>query len=365
MLLETRLDNQDRKEEIEPRKAFHIPVVTPSQPAQADIEKAKELLAKYQEEAQEISPENYKCETHEVIDRLDIKVLKDIFGEYRRRSGMNDKDFLVEKQGISVASGNGGDFNEGHIIIGAGFLHPKDLYPEEKRTKMDFRNQILCALLHEETHAASFNYYAPSKYKKGGWRASLKSFFQAEPFLAKQSGFRRAVYKKGTYNKTSFRNFNEGVTDKVAEEVYTEYLKRTGDRDYFIASGQTTRYIESYLGPRAMVTAFVEILAKAEGVPSDQIWNAVKQGYMSGLDLQNNDLVRSFDEIFFPEVMKKMGSNTVDERELPNAELQKLAENIQLPQESIEKIKKSYKSFLSYLEAEEARRMRIMRTLKG
>jgi len=91
--------------------------------------------------------------------------------------------------------------------------------------------------------------------------------------------------------------FNEGVTDKIGEEVFQKYIERTGDRSSFADAEGNISYETGYISATMFVDAFCQKVALHVGVPTETVWNAVKQGYFTGEDLQLEKFQKMFSEV--------------------------------------------------------------------
>lgn len=292
------------------------------------IREIPETIEKTEEE-KEVSPSEYIRIGKETLEKVNFQVLEGILSEKRRRSGVEKGNFFVDPKriGISKAADNSvhGSFSvmfkRPWIQLQAGFWQM-----QKKKTEPVLRNNVLGALIHEETHASA----------KNAWFSKLKSLFATGYYAA---GIR-----------PNFLYFNEGVTDKIAEDVHREYLNRTGDKEYF-GQGNMTEYPagERYLGARGLVTASVEILAQATDIPSDKVWEALQQGYFTGIDLNETELKGALEEALFPGFVSKIKKG-VKEESLPLKEIEKQAQSLPLSQEAQEKIAEAFEKYRKRLE---------------
>ncbi len=135
------------------------------------------------------------------------------------------------------------------------------------------------------------------RHKKLDVLKLLWSFATNQESEIAPGGFYRKKTLKGRHLRDEFLAFSEGVTELIAEEVFTEYLKRTGASTELKGSKSAPEYIEGYLGMRPIVRAFIASVAERTGVPYEVVWGSIKQGYFVGEDLGQNELIETFGEI--------------------------------------------------------------------
>lgn len=310
-----------------------------------DKQREQEILEELLEDSQEdggMKESEYIAEAKKVIENIDYKTLKSIFDEMRLRAGATGVSGFCGPERIAIDNGIGGgqyEMKKG-IAIAPRFLskrEPEDISP------VAFRNHIFSAAIHEETHASSKNSEDIPKGAKYLWMRMKSLFKRSSPYEV--SGYDRRQFYKGSQER-SFMDFNEGVTDKIAEEVYAEYLKRRGEKNIVSDQNHPAQYnVEAYLGSRAMVTGFIEIVAKSTGVPSETVWEAVKQGYMTGLDLRETELQEAFEEIFSEEFMDRMAKWGSGEYAGVHAEMLETVKSLELTEEAQEKVRLAFEKY--------------------
>ncbi len=295
----------------------------------------------------------FKKEYERTIDRVDFGVIKDIFTEIRRKSGVEEDFQVVDKRGITVKleallNPNAADYSgiENKIRL---------FYPFQTNysSHENLRNEVLSNIMHEETHAAGKVEDCSSwEARKLKW----ESFFSGKVIEYGKYGYSQSWVRKGEFY-ANFNYFNEGVTDKIAEEVYEEYLKRTGETGYFLGEKGNKRYSPGYLPSRALVTAFIEVVASSTHMPSDKIWEAIMQGYMIGLKLDESELKEAFDEIFYKGFVDSIGVNDPDkEEDLPLGALEVKLKQVELDDIARERIKKAFDDYLRDLDTSKKKR---------
>lgn len=306
----------------------------------------------------DLDSEERLIDAKKVLEKIDISVIKDIFSGMYRKSGFQSEPTLVPLKNIEVVGYSGGESNsvEKRITIGADFspwaIRSRQAYSDEWRDEKQFtrgrlRADILSVFMHEQTHAVSKN------IKREGGKIErltkqIKSFFSGRQKVDNSSGYQMGGIEKGNF-RTRHLSFNEAVTDKIGEEVYDEYLKRTGDKQFF-SDHAGVKYGEGYIGARTMVDIMIEMMSASLGVPADIVWESIVQGYLSGVDLDESELNDAFNEIFTSEVRERIAQWSPTESGLPVEELHTLSKEIVSSATGQEKVKAAYEKFQQQLE---------------
>lgn len=303
-------------------------------------------------EREDLSFDKYE-QALKLIEQVDLKTLNEIFDEIRKKSGVHKLE-IVDKKRIRVLrepdeSTQHGSYAQYHgIDLVADYLTTPESVSEE-----EFRNHMLSILIHEETHAAAGSTRYQSIFFSDPKLERLKSILKPVPIY--KTGYSRQEYSFGL-KRDRLDYFSEGVTDLIAEDVHAEYISRTGDRHFFSRAGEELRHIEGYRGSRVIVTVFIEMIADATDVPRDKVWEAVKQGYMSGLDLRQMELKEAFDQIFFKDFLGKIDSQDPKNLKAIDKSVSRLlvhAERVSLDDQAKTRIKRAYNNFLSLLDGRE------------
>lgn len=246
------------------------------------------------------------AEAEKVLERLDTPALEQIFDELREHSGAQDKSTFQDPRYIHI------DPSLPHLGIcqsdGSIVMNPlaieRDLGNDALAS--DIRREVLRTLIHEETHAVS-----NGVHYEGAITSRIVKFvadMKQRSTTLSVSGFRRHVYDPTTppdpilgwelKEHVEFNFFNEGVTEKIARQIFDEYLRRTGDRAHYLDKHGSIPESPYYENLVHFADLFIATLAHATGVPQEHVWDAVIAGYMRGLDLRGTELKQFFEETF-------------------------------------------------------------------
>lgn len=322
------------------RKDFSLPAPGEAQ-SESDLAKEQEILEKLSVipvGAERIEASEYPAEARETLSRIDYDVLRGVFDELRARSGEQGVGGFCDSDRIRVDDAMiGGEYDpKDGITIGS---HQFLAHESARISRAEFRNMVLSAVIHEESHASSKNIDRREVSK--GLSGTIRSFFgKHDSDLV--IGYHRRQFENGKKN-IIFRDLNEGVTERIAEEVQREYLRRTGDGAVFSDREHPAEYhAVAYLGSRAMTDAFVEIVAKSSGVPAGTVWEALKQGYMAGVDLRETELERAFEEVFSEGFIERLSEWGSGEHGKIHDEIIRKAEDVALDEVVMGKIRGAF-----------------------
>lgn len=166
-------------------------------------------------------------------------------------------------------------------------------------------------LIHEMCHGISRN------------RLSSVDIGEAETTLRQESGYHSAEYSlyenpdTGTtqpeLSLVSFEAFNEGVTQRIAEEIFTEYGRRTGASsavEEFLRSTHELngKHLLPYLIFANQVGSMCERIAAYTGVTEEAVWRSFVRGYFEQPQLFHTDTIELFATTFGPDFLRQYGS---------------------------------------------------------
>lgn len=176
---------------------------------------------------------------------------------------------------------------------------------EDLREDISSKIAVLHTLIHELNHAAS------------DW----------------QKGF-KGVWQGGYGRGNSFRGLNEAVTERLAQEISVEYIRRTAfagglgawkalaenhlqtyphlikesgvDPKIQIYRVFFDREFGSYKAEREVLQKMIEIIGQDAGVAKETVWQGFVRSYFEQERLDNPELRALLDEVFHPGFIKKL-----------------------------------------------------------
>lgn len=266
----------------------------------------------------EFHPENVAL-AKQILDSFDIKELKTVFREYLTKSGVpaeNSNEAVLDRIFVHPMSDNIAQYQVFTNIMSFSTTDSHFLLAKQHRDSNQPVPEALVLMMqlffiHEACHVFSRN------------RVYSTDTDSAQSILHQDSGYRRG---ESTYNeqdstkslRSSFEAFNEGITQRIAEEIFLEYHRRTGK------SGQSSRTLNFFIRKEAErpwryslfsnhVDAMCDAIAQYTGVPKDHVWEGFKRGYFEKPELFHEETVRFFDETFgkdFLDEYEKLNSKT-------------------------------------------------------
>lgn len=252
---------------------------------------------------------------NELLIAVDRKELTNVFFDYLRKSGVplenaniavfeNIKSRPLEDEEMYAAFNN---FL--NIIVFStkqeSFLEAKDCLSQGKPIPPEVSMTMQLQLVHEMCHAFSRN------------RIFTKDKNNSQVSVTSESGYgmmksviRQPARKFGTERHAGgfFQALNEGVTQRIAEEVFLELARRTGKgsvAEKFLASSitRTAEGLSQYAIYGNQVEGICEQIAAYTGVTQDDVWNAFKRGYFAKPELFAEETVGLFEETFGKEFL--------------------------------------------------------------
>lgn len=134
--------------------------------------------------------------------------------------------------------------------------------------------RLFHTVVHEETHLVSSE--IPDEVYATGVPTAHRSGFEY--------GIGGGVSDVGVATPSKdvlFRSFNEGMTERIAQEISTEYIRRNG-----LGVGTSADWEKRGAGPyqheQLFVEALTELIALDAGVPRDVVWDALNDAYFTG-----------------------------------------------------------------------------------
>lgn len=264
----------------------------------------------------EFHPENVEI-ANELLSSVDRKQLTDIFLDYLRKAGVpleNANTSVLQEIMVRPMK------NEETVAFYVSFtnqitlsttdkdfLKAKESRNKEQRIPGELLMKMQLFFIHETCHALSRN------------RISTKDSNNSQSLITTEVGYeikegviRQSARQFGTAKgRTSlFEALNEGVTQRVAEEVFVELARRTGN------GGHAEKFLGDFITDNAQhlwrysiygnqVDGMCEQIAVYTGVEKTTVWDAFKRGYFAKPELFVKETIELFRETF--------GENFLDE----------------------------------------------------
>ncbi len=172
------------------------------------------------------------------------------------------------------------DFEDMFGRKGAGMHVPinKQIYINREPYKN--RVELYKVLIHEAAHYFSYN----------------KLYFEEKKMGVKELRSGYLSFNPKESNHEHFRGFNEGVTDKIAEEILFQNVSQLVKS--FNLSRKEMETANSYWYDQEMnlVEIIISAIALYEGRPNKEVWQEVKKNYFLG----NLGYLKVVDKIFGP-----------------------------------------------------------------
>lgn len=232
--------------------------------------------------------ENSKEKIKQDLEKVDFDVLRDVFEDVYKKCGLDvSKMKFVEKDSIeffydvfyyAAHAGTGFEIDESGEEKEKIFLHfnpanYKFITPLLKE-KMRKRLLTLKLLVHEQVHITQQN--EETEIIDVGEHKVTTGF----------SGISRERYsEEGGDFETVLTAFNEGLVEKIADNVLEEYLKRSGNT-HLSQDG----YYKTYDIGRVLIDILVSKISKFSGVPEDQVFNSLVRASYEGQSILDESL---------------------------------------------------------------------------
>lgn len=265
----------------------------------------------------EFHPENVEL-ANELLLSIDKQQLTDVLSDYLRKAGVPLEN--ANTAALQEITARPMKNSEETVAFYAAFTNQITLSTTDKDflKAKEFRSQdqtipgelfmkMQLFFIHETCHAFSRN------------RISTKDANNSQALIRTEGGYgikegiiRQSARQFGTAKGRSslFEALNEGVTQRVAEEVFLELARRTG------SGGKAERFLKDFINDSAQhlwrysiygnqVDSMCEQIATYMGVTKDVVWDAFKRGYFAKPELFAEETTKLFRETF--------GDNFLDE----------------------------------------------------
>lgn len=275
-----------------------------------------------EEQSKRSSQENLyfspKYEAIEELEHIDEAVLREIFNEIRTKANAQGENTFhpLSKIKIDTTIPLLGIHDKDDIKINTDILSEQPY----KHSIEAYRAILLQVIIHEETHASAKNEDCNGSVK--GKLTKIISDIKDKEVVLETAGFQKTIYKKNIHNlpsfdpKTSpserveFHSLNEGMTEKIARQIFDVYLERTGDKKRYTDPDGAIVSLSLYQNEVTFVDAFTEALSYVCELPKDTVWGGLMSAYMNGISLAKPEFeeffTTTFGEIFTKDLRDKI-----------------------------------------------------------
>jgi len=258
----------------------------------------EKILIERNEILKNLEPASKNKELNEILSNFDDRTFREIIEEMFKRCGLEPKkdiNFLGQENLYSCSEQQGsGYYLPQHNIIALDYSFLKqriqEKLPAEVHNKEMLIILVIRTLIHEMLHALSTRSIYFTKYDDKDLEVISSGLSVKKDIFDFNSGEEIEV-------DNHFVHLNEGVTEKISDEIFKEYSRRTGQFDNNnlkkfdqIDTIQIDRNVKS-------LEKDMEVVAKSKGVDIKTLWGAVKRGYFEGIN-GDVDWKKEIDEIF-------------------------------------------------------------------
>lgn len=286
-------------------------------------ESEEERLNRQNLGAKEVEKYPLDPEIREQLTDFDFLLLRTILEEYYKKSNLDPKRLQpipLERISGRVTSWSGAMSHD--PVRGIIKTNKERLYATATKFKLQIKALLEYLLIHEEIHAIS--------------RISIEgSATDMEQPVIQRGGFDkferyRAGEGEDTYiqSRESYTLFEEGMTDKLALEVYGKYCAAKGLKggEYenivkFIRENPGSPYRDAI----TFIDIFIKRLAAESGTSEELVWGGLVRGKLEGTDLDDKEFEQLFSEMFSDRFLSLLAKDNFAElekelKEKPSAE---------------------------------------------
>jgi hypothetical protein len=219
------------------------------------------------------------------LETIDFDLLRTIFEEIYKKSGLEVKDMdFVKREDIEFfndifyAAANAGSEPVLDEVTGEeiGERPALRFNPANYKFVVPFLKQrmgkkllTLKLLIHEQVHVTQINGYEEFEDENG------------EP----EFGYVFGLTRSDNYLEGTRTAFNEGLVEKIADTLLEEYLIRSGN-SVLIQGG----YYKVYDIGRMLIDLLIHKISVYSGVPEGQVFNALVRASYDGQDIADDTL---------------------------------------------------------------------------
>lgn len=233
------------------------------------------LVKKYRD-----SVEREKAELADYVNCIDHAELQSII---RRRAQLPDEELNYVPLERIVAGGThgySGRYDDANKVIHFDLPYMRNYLAKITEVNPEMLGEHI--FIHEQVHAVSHGDSHESDDEDDEDRVGY--------------GRRTRIPGTSLTLRGGFFKFNEGVTDKLARELYREYAHNTGsatdaDVENYLTHLDTSPRAEEYMYKReiALVDALVDRIAAEVGVPRDIVWKALSRDFFRNERIDGDD----------------------------------------------------------------------------
>lgn len=241
-----------------------------------------------------------QLQLNELLESFDFDSLDEIIAARAREVGYSNLPLRALRADAfyQLKTDKKGDYDPQSKSIGLGV---RKVEWNAAEAGIDAKKLATHGIIHEEMHAISGQHYV----------------LEYEPFkLDAQVGFDQRTQTK----PRMFWLWNEGVTEKLAREMYEKYAvaKRSATveeiRAYMERVEEYGRGAKEFYQPEVdLVNAFIEKVAKEVGVPTALVWGSITQGLLRGEKWSAEEFEELARDILPPNFMSDLENISVHE----------------------------------------------------
>jgi len=272
----------------------------------------------YESGQADFHPENVEL-AREILGSLDMEVLKEIFREHLLKSGVpleNSNEAVLDKIFVYPMESNIAEYQSFENVMSFStsdkhFLEAKLHKIEQRTLPQELLMKMQLFFIHEACHVFSRNRIYSTDVNAPQSRLHQDSGYHIGELSYSEHESTKVAF-------TAFEAFNEGVTQRIAEEVFLEYQRRVGksggaERTLGAFTGEQSKNYWSYFLFSNQVGSMCDSIAEYTGVPAEEVWKSFKRGYFEKPELFHQETIELFEETFGKDFLAeyaKMGGTT-------------------------------------------------------
>ncbi len=217
---------------------------------------------------------------NEVFEKVDFSVLQEVLNEKLKKTRKEKVVLTSSIVKLDLDSEDSEASSDG-VVIGL-----KNIFKRNIHQRIEF----LVALVHELVH-----YVSISKYSSND----------------KTVNFGMSRVEINSSKSISGEGINEGVTEMLAHEIVQEYLRRTGDSQFFLQGITFGKAAEefgmySYGHNLEIVNALIAVLERSENMDREIIWQALQETYLNTKPLDSKEIKELLKKVLGPDVASQV-----------------------------------------------------------